>query len=298
MNFGDKLKQIRSEQGLSQEQLAEKIGVSRQAITKWETNKGLPDVENMIILAEIFKVTLDELVLQRKCEQEIQEKLFESETVYDIDCDKHFDIRIGSAGKICLCTCDDEKIHIKLQSDVWDNLGSLYKVKIDENKKRLDIDCQNKKALSQFEIEKSLTIIIMLPKDFTEHCEIDAAVKELYIENLKLKRLEYDGAADSIYIKDTEGSLEFTGKTDYDITIDGTCTQLDVNQWGAKALIHVDDISKYTVVNKGRKSKIYCLKDGVISEELSDANGENIISISGICSELIMISKSADSVQK
>ena len=37
MDFGDKLKQIRKKEGLSQEQLAEKIGVSRQAITKWET---------------------------------------------------------------------------------------------------------------------------------------------------------------------------------------------------------------------------------------------------------------------
>lgn len=85
MNFGDSLKKIRTNQGLSQEQLAEKIGVSRQAITKWETNRGLPDVENMIILANIFNMTLDELILQRKNEQEIQENLFSSETVYDID---------------------------------------------------------------------------------------------------------------------------------------------------------------------------------------------------------------------
>ena len=128
----------------------------------------------------------------------------------------------------------------------------------------------------------------MLPKDFAEHCEIDASAKELYIENLKLKRLEYDGAADLVYIKDVEGSLELTGKTDYEIDINGICTQLDVNQWGAKALIHVTDINKYTFVNKGRKSKIYCLQDGVISEEIFDANGENIISISGIKSELII----------
>ena len=45
MNFGDKLKQYRLREGLSQEQLAEKIGVSRQAITKWETKRGLPGVE-------------------------------------------------------------------------------------------------------------------------------------------------------------------------------------------------------------------------------------------------------------
>lgn len=288
MNFGERLKEIRANQGLSQEQLAEKIGVSRQAITKWETNRGLPDVENMIILAEIFKVTLDELILQRKNEQEMQETLFESETVYDIDCNKHFDIRVGSARKIYICTCEDEKVHIKLQSDVLDNLNSLYKVKIDERKNRLDIDCQNKKALSGFEAENSLDIIIMLPQDFTEHCEIDASAKELYIENLKLKRLEYDGEADLVYIKDVEGSLEFTGKTDYEINIDGTCTQLDVNQWSAKALIHVTDINQYTFVNKGRKSKIYCLKDGIMSDEMLDTNGENIISVSGIGSELII----------
>lgn len=288
MNFGDRLKQIRANQGLSQEQLAEKIGVSRQAITKWETNRGLPDVENMIILAEIFKVTLDELILQRKQEQEAEEKMFESETVYDIDGDKHFDIRVGSAGKICICSCEDEKVHIKLQSDVWDNLNSLYKVKIDEKKKRLDIVCQNKEKISQFEAEKALDIIIMLPKDFTQHCEIDANAKELYIENLQLKRLEYDGAAGIVYIKDAEGSLEFTGKTDYEIHIEGTCTQLDINQWGAKAVVHVPDIHQYTFVHSGRKSKIYYLNDGVLSEDTSDANGENIIRVSGIGSELII----------
>lgn len=289
MNFGDSLKKIRTNQGLSQEQLAEKIGVSRQAITKWETNRGLPDVENMIILANIFNMTLDELILQRKNEQEIQENLFSSETVYDIDCVKHFDIRVGNARKIFICTCDDEKIHIKLRSDVLDNLNSLYKVKIDEKKHRIDVDCKNIKEISRFESEKSLDIIIMLPKDFTEHCEIDANVKELYIENLKVKRLEYDGAADLVYINNVEGNLELTGKTDYEINLVGTCALLDVNQLGAKALIHVTDISKYKVVNKGRKSKIYCLKDGILSEEIIDANGENIISTSGIRSELIIV---------
>ena len=156
MNFGDSLKKIRTNQGLSQEQLAEKIGVSRQAITKWETNRGLPDVENMIILANIFNMTLDELILQRKNEQEIQENLFSSETVYDIDCVKHFDIRVGNARKIFICTCDDEKIHIKLRSDVLDNLNSLYKVKIDEKKHRIDVDCKNIKEISRFESEMKL----------------------------------------------------------------------------------------------------------------------------------------------
>ena len=242
----------------------------------------------MIILAEIFKVTLDELILQKKGEQEMSPQFFESETVYDIEGGMHFDIHVGNARKMYIRSCDDEKVHIKLLSDDLDNLSSLYKVKIDERKKRLDIDCLNKKVISQFEAENSLDIIILLPQNYVEHCEIAANVKELYIENLKLKRLEYDGAADSVYITDVEGSLEFTGKTDYTININGICTQLDVNQWRAKSLICMTDINRYTFVNKGRKSKIYYLNDGIISEEILDAKGDNIISVSGIKSELII----------
>ena len=68
--------------------------------------------------------------------------------------------------------------------------------------------------------------------------------------------------------------------------IDGICGKVDVNQWGAKTLIKVADISQYTVLNKGRKSKVYYVKDGVRSEENIETCGENIISVSGIGSEL------------
>ena len=132
MDFGDKLKQYRLKEGLSQEQLAEKIGVSRQAITKWETKRGLPDVENMIILAELFKLTLDELVLEEVKKQEEKPVVFESETVYDIDTGKHFDINLGGARKITIKTGVDEKIHIVLSSEILAEIGSLFKVKLDE----------------------------------------------------------------------------------------------------------------------------------------------------------------------
>lgn len=103
-------------EGLSREQLAERIGVSRQAITKWETKRGLPDVENMIILAELFKLTLDEVVLSEVKRQESKPTLHESETAYDIDTQKHFDINLGGVRTITLKTGSDEKIRIRLSS--------------------------------------------------------------------------------------------------------------------------------------------------------------------------------------
>lgn len=62
MTLGQKLRKIKSKFGLSQEQLAEVINVSRQAITKWENDGGLPDVSNLQEISEVFGVTVDYLL--------------------------------------------------------------------------------------------------------------------------------------------------------------------------------------------------------------------------------------------
>ena len=62
MMLGQKLKEIRKRFGLSQENLAEIMNVSRQAITKWETNEGLPDVSNLQELSKVFNLTIDYLL--------------------------------------------------------------------------------------------------------------------------------------------------------------------------------------------------------------------------------------------
>ena len=62
MALDQTLKELRKANGLSQEKVAELVGVSRQAVTKWETGRSLPSSENMIALAALFHVSLDELV--------------------------------------------------------------------------------------------------------------------------------------------------------------------------------------------------------------------------------------------
>ena len=54
MSLGEKIREQRKQAGLSQEPLAEKLNVSRQAITKWETDKGIPDVANLIAISDEF----------------------------------------------------------------------------------------------------------------------------------------------------------------------------------------------------------------------------------------------------
>ena len=65
-NLSKNLKKIRKENNLSQEQLAEKLGVSRQAISKWERAEASPDTDNLIALAEIYGITLDALLDSEK----------------------------------------------------------------------------------------------------------------------------------------------------------------------------------------------------------------------------------------
>lgn len=67
MSFAENLKRIRKEKDISQEELAELMDVSRQAVSKWEQGAGYPEMEKMILLSEKLNVSLDELVFgQRK----------------------------------------------------------------------------------------------------------------------------------------------------------------------------------------------------------------------------------------
>ncbi|NLB22488.1 MAG: helix-turn-helix transcriptional regulator [Clostridium sp.] len=62
MTFGDKLQYLRKTKGISQEELASQLNLSRQAISKWENNSSIPDVENIVKLSNIFDVPTDYLL--------------------------------------------------------------------------------------------------------------------------------------------------------------------------------------------------------------------------------------------
>ncbi len=59
MNMADRIQYLRKTKGFSQEELADKVGVSRQAVSKWESEQSTPDIEKIIIMSELFEVTTD-----------------------------------------------------------------------------------------------------------------------------------------------------------------------------------------------------------------------------------------------
>ena len=62
MNLSDRIQALRKTKGLSQEELADRVGVSRQAVSKWESEQSMPDLDKVIILSELFDVTTDYLL--------------------------------------------------------------------------------------------------------------------------------------------------------------------------------------------------------------------------------------------
>lgn len=66
MNLGERIAKLRTEHHLSQGDLAEKLGVSRQSISKWETGSSIPDLYKLVALSELFVVTLDSLVREEE----------------------------------------------------------------------------------------------------------------------------------------------------------------------------------------------------------------------------------------
>ena len=59
MNIADRIQNLRKAKGISQEELADKVGVSRQAVSKWESEQSVPDLDKVIIMSEYFDVTTD-----------------------------------------------------------------------------------------------------------------------------------------------------------------------------------------------------------------------------------------------
>ena len=62
MKFGDKLVELRKKNGYSQEELAEKLGVSRQSVSKWESNNTYPETDKIVQIANLFDCSMDDLI--------------------------------------------------------------------------------------------------------------------------------------------------------------------------------------------------------------------------------------------
>ena len=85
MEFNNKLYELRKQKGFSQEELANRLNVSRQTISKWEVGESTPDMEKLVAISDLFEVSLDELVKGEESKMaEPSERIVRSELYSDI----------------------------------------------------------------------------------------------------------------------------------------------------------------------------------------------------------------------
>ena len=88
MNMGERITELRKSKGLSQEELAEQLGVSRQSVSKWETGVSTPDTDKALAMSRIFGVTADFLLTGESNNSALSsgDVVYNKNTVLSIDC--------------------------------------------------------------------------------------------------------------------------------------------------------------------------------------------------------------------
>ena len=276
MLFNEKLKMLRKESKMTQEQLAEKLNVSRQAITKWEAGDGVPDIENLKQISKVVNITIDELVKEEKNVQIEEKKKYNYIEELEIDHTKHFDINICKIEEVNFIRNDEEKVKVELLSDNNDNLKNSFKIEFDNHYNKIDIDITNNE-------KKTDTIVnIYLPQKYIEDIEINTKVKTMNINGLEIEKLEFDGILKYINVKKSKGTIVLnTTKCDVEAFYDKFEGNLEVNIINSTARVQIPKETKYKTILKGMKNKF------INENSVDDAN--NIIELNGLNSKLIII---------
>ena len=290
MYFAQKLKEMRIRAGMSQEKLAEKVGVSRQAITKWETDKGAPDMDNLMALSDLFGISVDEM-LGRERRRQSGGFLYESVTEYDVAGSRRYDMKLGGARRLTVRGYDGEKLRVRLLSDTIASLESDCKVRIDDTRGRLDTDILRLNGLTEAAAREGLTIEVELPAKYISDVELAANVSELEIGALAAEDLEFDGKVQNVTVDGFEGELEINSNQDLTVDCRSLSGSLALNQVSAVSRLTVPEGFAFSARVRGIGNSLYYEEGGRRADDYSSPDAENAIELNGMRSELFICRK-------
>ncbi len=288
MTFAEKLKTIRKQAGMSQERLAEKLGVSRQAVTKWETDTGIPDIENMMAISALFDISVDELLSNEKGAKKPADYLYESITEYDIDEPKRYDMKFGGAKQITLSGYEEEKIRVRLVSNTIPTLQNDFKVRIDDIRKRIDVDVNRKNGVTEKVAKEAVRIFVQIPAPYIGKIECAVNAETVEIRSLVCDSIELDIKTPRVLLEDVIGTVEINCNLDMEVVCRTINGEVAINQVSATSKIYVPESAAFTAIAKGIGTSISYERDGKQTEPFSVSDAENMIELNGIKSELVI----------
>lgn len=274
MTLGQTIKYYRTKFNLSQSELGDQIGVSRQAVTKWETDTGIPDINNIQSLAKLFQISIDTLLSSDHHAQ----SLYESRIEYDIDMLKDFDMNLGTLGEVTIEGYKGEKLIIQLSSSTYQDLQKDFKIKFDDNKERLDIDLMTKDYVTKIQ-RRDINMYVMLPSQYIHKIECNVLPSSMSLNHIISDSIEMDIKTSSLDLLDIHGHIEIDCNIDMVIKTDAIDGKLDLNAVRSASKLIITSPCLFNTLTKGIKTKI--IYEGDIDED-----SDNQIELNGIMSEL------------
>ena len=289
--LSEKIKLLRKQAMMSQEQLAEKLNVSRQAVTKWETDAGVPDIENLLALSSLFCISLDELLGSGFACTSKRDFLFESVTEYDIDRRKNYDIAAIGAKQLALAGYEGEKVRIRLASNQIPAIQSALKVKIDDGKDTIDIDVHRQESITESELKKSLFVFIDLPIRYMKDIELACQTEALSMKNLTAEHVEFSGKALRLDLREIAAHVALNCNDDLDIRCSGLRGRLDINQISATTRLALPSEMAFITKVRGVSNSIHYERNGLRCDDFSRSGEEAadydmLVELNGMKSEL------------
>ena len=283
MKLSEKIKSLRKGVGLSQEEFGARLNVSRQAITKWESGEGLPDIGNLLVLSRMFKISIDDLLSEEKA---LAEKLFlyESRIASDIDTVRDFDIHLGCAAEVTVSGNEGEKLEVVCSCNDIADLSGLIKMRVDDEGKSADVNLKLRDGLTETLCREALHVEISLPQRYVHKVEIAARTGKLSVLHLEYDNFEFGGKAEEIILSEIKGNTELDVNSDVVIKAESFSGEVSLNQVGAVSSLRIPSGKAVATRTKGIRTRIICEHPELISPDAAD-----IIELNGIKSELTIV---------
>jgi len=138
VSFGARIQRLRKEKGLTQNQIAEQVGVSAQAVSKWENDQATPDIDILVKLSEIYDVSLDELL-----GKEVKTKLVEKPNKKDFE---------QMILKIIITSQDGDKVRVNLPLP-------LLEVFVNQETGQINLITGDNKSLEGIDFRKLMELV-------------------------------------------------------------------------------------------------------------------------------------------
>ncbi|MBQ6453282.1 MAG: helix-turn-helix transcriptional regulator [Coriobacteriales bacterium] len=284
--ISDNIRSLRKKAGMSQEQMAEALNVSRQAVTKWETDGGTPDLGNVVAIAQLFRVSVDELLgVAPAAEDALADAgatgtLYETVTQCDVVGPCDFDIDYGTVRKLTIAASQSEKLRVQLTSETVEDLASQFKVRLDTEGRSFDVEVVKTGEITAAAAHASVDCLIELPAEWNTHVELTGTAQEIQVFDIAPERLELVGKFDCVLLDAPLEHVELDCNENLAVDCRQLPQRLDINQVRAISRVAVPQDAAFRVRSRG-------IGNSIVLDSVSETpDAACLIELAGFKSEL------------